>query len=193
MSLRNLLIQFIPILLVVFFFLYTKQSVDFSHTIIGKLIAVAIVVFYTMEDVYHGGLICSIIILYYLLTQPDRSHSLEGFETPDVHEDAKATFRDNHCIDGKLKYKNMDVKVDYVDMIFEEVKFTNSPCNPCDKTCSFSIIEEKLKTEDTLVRPKASNDEWTNLAVAAHEEHISNIDEPLETGDVFSDNWASYE
>lgn len=191
MSLRKLLIQFIPILLVVFFFLYTRQSVEFSHTVFGKLVAVAIVVFYTMEDVYHGGLICAIIILYYLMTQQDRSRHIEGFETPDVHEDAKTTFRDNHCVNGKLKYKNMDVKTDYVDMIFEEVKFTNSPCNPCDKTCAFSIIEEKIKTEDRLVRPKASNDEWTNLAAATHEEVVAQ--EPLEEGDVFSNNWASYE
>jgi hypothetical protein len=198
MKLNNLLVQFIPILLIVFFFLYTKQTIEFSHTILGKLIAIIIIIFYTNEDIYHGGLICSIIILYYLLSQPKhhchkecKCNTKESFSSDDINESAKTTFRKNHCIDNKLKYKNMTVKPDYADMIFEEVSFTNNPCNPCDKSCGFSIIEEKIKKEDDLVRPKDSNDGWLGLVTTTQSEEI--YKEPLDSSDLFSNVYSDYE
>jgi hypothetical protein len=68
-------------------------------------------------------------------------------------------FKKTYCRQGKLKYKNMDVKKDMIEHIFPEIKFLYRPCNPCDNTCSFSIIEERLTNEQTLLRPKNSN-EW---------------------------------
>ena len=52
----------------------------------------------------------------------------------------------------------MDIKDDMTEHIFPEVKFENEPCNACDDTCSFGIIEAKMKTEKGLL-PKFSKDE----------------------------------
>ena len=198
MKLNNLLVQFIPIFIIVFFFLYTKHAIKLSHTTIGKLISICIIVFYTIQDVYHGGLICAIIILYYLLTQPQHhchkecKCNKENFSSNDIHESAKTTFRNNHCVNDKLKYKNMNVKPDYADMVFEEISFTNKPCDPCSKTCSFSIIEEKIKKEDELIKPKDSNDGWLSLATATHSDDY--LQEPLEfEGDLHTNIYSEYE
>jgi hypothetical protein len=72
--------------------------------------------------------------------------------------DVKSYFKKQYCKKGELKYKNILVKNEMVTHIFPEVKFENGPCNPCLDTCKYSIIEEKMKTEDELVKPKNSND-----------------------------------
>ena len=57
--------QFIPIILLFFILKYSNHMAMFSHTILGKLIAVLIIIFYTYLDKTIGLFICSIIILYY--------------------------------------------------------------------------------------------------------------------------------
>ena len=52
----------------------------------------------------------------------------------------------------------MSVKNEMAPHIFSELNYTNGPCNPCAESCNYSIIEEKMKTEEELVKPKNSND-----------------------------------
>ena len=72
--------------------------------------------------------------------------------------DVKAVFKKQNCKNGQLKYKNMSVKNEMAPHIFSELNYTNGPCNPCAESCNYSIIEEKMKTEEELVKPKNSND-----------------------------------
>jgi hypothetical protein len=63
------------------------------------------------------------------------------------------TFRAEHCEKGVLKHKGMRVKPDMSPHIFPELKFgENGTCDPCAKSCVFSVIESKLKTEEAVVR-----------------------------------------
>jgi hypothetical protein len=76
---------------------------------------------------------------------------------------AKNEFIKEKCRNGVIMYKDMPVKPEMVDHVFSEVHFTtDTKCNPCDRTCAYSIIENKLATEEELGRPKNSNDvfEW---------------------------------
>ena len=71
-------------------------------------------------------------------------------------------FRKEHCDkNGKLKYKKNIVRPEMVEHVFREVKFNNefAKCNPCDESCEFSIIEERLNKEEYLVRPTSSKNE----------------------------------
>jgi hypothetical protein len=53
-----------PILL--FLFLSHRQAfMEFSHGILGKLISVCIIVFYTLIDYYLGLFVCLLILFYY--------------------------------------------------------------------------------------------------------------------------------
>lgn len=146
----------IPILIISLLVLYQPQAAKFSHSVLGKLCAVALIVGYTCMDVLYGIACCAFVILYY------QSDYVEGFS------DYKATFVAQNCAKGKLEHKGMPVKIEMADHVFPELSFPRGDkCNPCVETCDFSIIEEKLKTENELVTPKDSNDwAWTDFTGA---------------------------
>jgi hypothetical protein len=222
---------------------YPKESVLFSHTSLGKLIAVSLILLYGSYKYVYGLFVCVLVIFYYqtnivndivtthLLTK--RYGSLEGMKTQhsavivpapemdanpvlseeplsnDVYEtvedsfvkpfekyeptmntyepavpfnaqnedilsgmDKKAKlkqiFRQQYCKNGKLEMKGEEVKPEMAEHVFSELSSTQ--CNPCDESCDFSVIEEKLKTEEELKTPKDSN-EWIDIA----NETFSNI------------------
>jgi len=72
----------------------------------------------------------------------------------------RRTFRKDNCENGRLVHRGMDVHPEMSDHVFREIKFDNEfhKCNPCDPTCSFSIIEEKIRLEAQLQAPVRSND-----------------------------------
>jgi hypothetical protein len=67
------------------------------------------------------------------------------------HIAVQEVFRKENCKNGVLLYKNNAVRKDMADFVFPELKMNTTVCNPCDKTCSFSIVENKLKTEKELM------------------------------------------
>lgn len=251
---NRVVMQFIPIILVLLLSLYTRRFVEVGHSVLGKLFAVVIIIFYTKLNMLYGVFACVVIILFYQLTEgtivegtivegmkkskksqakpspppakqavpppakqaaqaplaaaagtatstvpsgqsaseeeddkdvedgtnlPDDSNDdsndigdTEGFESyqtlyPVINiEDfnaAKEEFIKEKCKNGIVMYKDMPVKPEMVDHIFSEVNFTTkTKCNPCDRTCAYSIVESKMATEEELSRPKNSNDvfEW---------------------------------
>jgi hypothetical protein len=107
------------------------------------------------------------------LPDPELSDdTAEGFESyqslyPVINiEDfnaAKEEFIKEKCKNGVVMYKDMPVKPEMVDHVFSEINFTTkTKCNPCDRTCAYTIVESKLATEEELGRPRNSNDvfEW---------------------------------
>jgi hypothetical protein len=79
---------------------------------------------------------------------------------------AKQEFRERNCTrngsyqkmgsngltkGGKLIYKDMTIKSEYAEHIFPELEFIDEPCNPCNESCKFSIIESKLNTEILMI------------------------------------------
>jgi hypothetical protein len=61
----EIIIQFIPILIIYALLSYSNMFVKFSFTILGKLIAILIIILYTKIDIAVGIFICGLIILYY--------------------------------------------------------------------------------------------------------------------------------
>jgi|LauGreDrversion4_2_1035121.scaffolds.fasta_scaffold61689_1 hypothetical protein len=57
--------QFIPIILILIMLTYSKEFVQFSHSILGKVMAIALVLFYTHLDKYVGVVLCLFVIVYY--------------------------------------------------------------------------------------------------------------------------------
>jgi hypothetical protein len=269
---NKFVMQFIPIFLILFFSLYTRQFVEVSHSVLGKLFAVIVIIFYTKLNLLYGVFVCVITILFYQLTE---GTVLEGMKAPkkskktsaskpvgatpapvgatpepapvgatpvsastskstpaasapitaiapaaaaagtitttaqkkevseddDVEDDdvedgtnlpdendndidmdmdtegfqsykslypviniedfnaAKTEFIKEKCKNGVIMYKDMPVKPEMVDHVFSEIHFTtNRKCNPCDRTCAYSIVENKLAMDEELTRPKNSND-----------------------------------
>jgi hypothetical protein len=80
-------------------------------------------------------------------------------DQPDKKEELMAMFRKEHCVNGVLEHKGMEIHPEMTEHVFREFKPDNEwrRCNPCDSTCSFSIIEERIQTE-IAVKPVDSND-----------------------------------
>lgn len=137
----------IPIILIASVVLYPENTAHFTNSILGRIVAVMLIVYYASHNIIYGVVICVLIVLYKRNIQYH-----EGFEN------AKELFREQNCKNGELKYKNLPVKTDMAQHIFPELNYQNSPCNPCDPVCDFSILEEKMKNEEHLIAPKNSND-----------------------------------
>jgi hypothetical protein len=81
--------------------------------------------------------------------------------SPEPESKFKTYFREQNCKSGELKFKNITVKNEIAPLIFPELKYEHEPCNACSNTCKFRIIEEKMKTEDNLLKPVNSNNSQT--------------------------------
>jgi hypothetical protein len=213
---KKIISQFIPIVIIFLLLSYSSELAIFSHSILGKIISILIIGYYTTIDKYVGLFVCILFIFYYQTDYvesmlnindynwdwkvdhdfvgdylfiesfselkpgcncgspkpfqeakkegklEDENLILKGYEKfenyrelyddkDESHEEVKDTFRKENCSsNGVLKYKNMEVKNDMAEHIFPELKFKNETCNPCSKTCDFSIIESRIKTEDEL-------------------------------------------
>ena len=69
-------------------------------------------------------------------------------------------FRNAHCTRGQLMHQGSPVRPEMADHVFREIQFPSdsAKCNPCDKTCDFSIIEDRISREGAMVRPVSSRD-----------------------------------
>lgn len=278
---KSIIVKLLPIILVSVLFLYKEDTIEFSHTILGRLVAVSIILFYISCNILYGLLACLLVILYYqfdfveersnlkinmihlegfqegagpldnIMQQIDAKidakldakvgdvksditnlkNDIKGFKTditdfktdvsnvkadintvktdissvktdvtnnsndiikamntapkkeksgftnysdlydelkkePDTKSKFKSQFKIQNCQGGELKFKNITVRNEIVPHIFPELKYENEPCNPCSNTCNFSIIEEKIKNEDALIKPVNSNDVVVNQRIA---------------------------
>jgi hypothetical protein len=188
----SVVMQFIPIILLLVYASYKPWFVDATHTVLGKVIAILLIIYYTSIDYVYGTLCCVIVIAFYQM------HEIEGFvegakgkkkkakaakgqasEDADVAEseetteeetakeetveefsnqvDARDTFIRDKCHNGVLIHKGFPVKSEMADHVYSEIQFnTRTRCNPCDKTCDYSIVEAKINTETELC-PRSSN------------------------------------
>ena len=78
----SFIVEFIPVLFVLLFILYTKYMVEISHTVLGKLVAIILIVGYTTYDVLYGLVMCMMIILYYQLDCVETMKNIETYEQP---------------------------------------------------------------------------------------------------------------
>ena len=225
----EIIIQFIPIIMIFMLLKFSKQFVSFSFTILGKLLAITMIIFYSSIDIIIGLFVCCLFILYYqsdyvenMLNLNDsldlefediiasdqfefdydvhgvpddgvylvpmaydtkekkpkkqnpnkiqkkqikieqdykqtqtKFENMENYSIYDINfksnKDLIAQFQKENCVNNELKYKDMIVKNDMAEHVFSELIFENGqPCNPCNMACKYSIIEEKLKTEEKM-------------------------------------------
>jgi hypothetical protein len=150
-------------------YLYYKETAVFAHSILGKLVAIVLILLYTNADVLYGALVCALVIFYYqtdyvegfamedILNEGLEELGVEDFSDFDMTDaipfigyeqtPVQKTFVKNNCHEGRLKHKAMNVKSEMAPHVFAELNYTGSHCNPCSPTCGFSIIEEKMRSQ----------------------------------------------
>ena len=61
----RLIEEFLPIIIIFSLLAYPKTAVKFSHSILGRFIAVSTIIFYSSIDKYLGLFVCGLVIYYY--------------------------------------------------------------------------------------------------------------------------------
>jgi hypothetical protein len=102
--------QFIPILVLFLVISYFKSVAKFSNTVLGKLLAICIIVFYTFLDKLLGAVVCLIIIFYY---QSDVVEGMLNMDTEfsEYREPAHLDHVDDYVYfdkEGKSKKEGME-------------------------------------------------------------------------------------
>ena len=79
-----------------------------------------------------------------------------------------------HSPDNGLTYKDQKVKNSLVSYVYPQLSFRNGECNPCDKTCHFTIKKKNDAEED--LQPKSSKfssiRDMANYVLLSEEEPI---------------------
>ena len=120
-----MIVDFVIILLISLFAFYPDRMIPLSHTSLGRLMVIAMIVYFTKVDVLLGAFICVLSIYYYQMDNFEHLLNIsEGFLwdmtfTPYEQEvydrlnielvNKHKTFRDSNCSNGKLAYKGVPV------------------------------------------------------------------------------------
>ena len=89
---NSVVMQFIPIFLILFYATYRHEFTKLSHSILGKLFAVMLILYYTRMDFVYGTVCCTVVIWYYQQTE------MEGFELKEDKD--KKEKKDDFVDDG---------------------------------------------------------------------------------------------
>ncbi len=73
------LMQFIPIFLILIYSTHRFTFSKLSHSVLGKLFAVMLILYYTRMHFLYGTICSFVVIIYYMLTEVDEQ--TEGFES----------------------------------------------------------------------------------------------------------------
>jgi hypothetical protein len=147
-KMKNVLLfaEILPLFIFYLFFADPDSMIWFSLTYLGKLVAVLIILFYTDLHWIYGFFICVCIILYY------QSDLIEGMQ---IRESMLSNTSITNMVEGFEPIAS-EPKVDSYsflsDFIYED---TGSP----NQKILMNITELKLKTQEEITYPKAS-DEW---------------------------------
>ena len=149
---KDIIVKLLPIILVSILFLYKEDTIDFSHTILGRLIAVSIILFYISYNILYGLLACLLVILYYQFDCVEsRSNTkinmvnLEGFQEGAGPLDNIMQQIDTK-IDAKLDAKIGDIKGDITNLK-NDIKGVKSDIN--DFKTDVSIVKADINTVKT--------------------------------------------
>ena len=155
--------RFLSIMLIVY---YTKKDIT-----VGLFICI-LVIFYYQIDQFEYMLNISEGFLWEMTFDDGKPPVYNENYTPYKYEmyhelntklqnesSPEKKFQEDNCVNGELQLKGVNINPEMSNHVFPELNFENSPCNPCNPMCKFSIIANKIRVEEELLKPKNSN-EW---------------------------------
>ena len=80
---NSVVMQFIPIVLILLYASFRYEFTKLSHSILGKLFAVMLILYYTRMDFIYGTACCIVVIWFYQRTE------IEGFAEEEKKEEKK--------------------------------------------------------------------------------------------------------
>ena len=103
----NTVAQFIPIVILFLVISYFKSVAKFSNTVLGKLLAICVIVFYTFLDKLLGAVVCLIVIFYY---QSDTVESMLNMDVDNSDLDINNHIAEDHLDDYLFLNKEKNKK-----------------------------------------------------------------------------------
>jgi hypothetical protein len=153
---KNIVAEFLPIVLIFLFLSKNKEFYKFSRTIIGKLVALFMIIFYTSIDKILGLFVCGIIILFY------QNDNIEGM---DILDDNFHLEMGSPIIENPIEYSDIDID-DGLYISFQDINKKDKPKlkktllekadarieTPIDKFRSDNCINNQLKYKNMNVK-----------------------------------------
>lgn len=92
--------QFIPIIIIFILLSHPETVAKFSHSILGKCIAVSLIIYYSSLNKYLGILVCGLVIFYY---QTDYVEGFDLLQKEGLENLYQNPFIDNASIDNVIE------------------------------------------------------------------------------------------
>jgi hypothetical protein len=114
-NIENIIAEFLPIILIYIYIKNNKEFLAFSNSILGKIISIIIIIFYTILNKYIGLLICFIIIIFYKYNKKESFDILEYTNTENLSIDEIENVEDPIYLDINTNAKNKELKKNTID------------------------------------------------------------------------------
>lgn len=137
---NQLLMQFIPAFLILIYLTHRHTFRNLSHSILGKLFAVMLILYYTRMHFLFGTLSCFVVIIYYMLTE--QGVPAVGIHEEGFHSEANATDEANAVDEAKAEAK----PVESDQLILEKPKVT-----------AIITIDQFNDAKEEFIREKCKN------------------------------------
>ncbi len=132
------MMQFIPIIMILFYSVYRYKFSKLSHSILGKLFAIALILYYTRIHFVYGTICCFVVILYYQMAE------VEGF----------AMFKDDKPTDAKPQVEKNQPQAKVATNVPLESFETLSPPTLADPII---MIDHFNAVKDEFIKEKCKN------------------------------------
>ena len=172
----NILIEFIPIILIFLYVSFTTPFIIISHSILGKILAMTIIIYYTAEDQVYGLLACLMILFYYNLEYVEQLNTLyydklyEGLSLIEYSYDNTSHLN----IPTNLSTPSSIANITYPKNI-EILDLAPKPIiEPFDADCYFKTIANPNKKRE-FTQTRCKHGQLTNLGVNVKPENADQI------------------
>ena len=144
MKLQKILVNFLPIVLIFLLATYTPQFAAFSQSILGRLLAIFLILFYLKLDFLTGLFVCILVIVYY------QTDYVEGFSEM-LNEDNNADNNADNNVDNNVENneehsKEKDQPRSRVEPLEPFSTYTNSKIDgEADKQILFDTSRQEFR------------------------------------------------
>ena len=186
------IVEFIPIVLLFLYLSFSNYFIELSHSTLGKLLMVSIIVFYARINKYLGLLVCLLIIAFYNASNPIlctletfEGDAMKAIDSEIASQEKSELEKEKLQIKEKMDEKKMDIEVKREQVLEERNKKLDEENAKQSKfNRAKYIINNKKKMSKKLVRKaeklfeesleddteKASKEEFTTYSTKYEEE-----------------------
>jgi len=151
-KLSKCLHDFIPIILIVLFVFFPNRAIPFSHTTLGRFLAIMLIVYYTKKDITLGLLVCIFTIFYYQVDHFEYILNIsEGFLWEMAFDDGKnPTYNRYYTPYSYKQYNDFNIKLQ--NEYSSESQFQKENC-----------LDGELKSKEININPEMSEHVFPQL------------------------------